>query len=1282
MNNHRMSFNYLLHALVIVCSCVAAIDTAYVYAKDTDIYLRVPQVSRDDSPNIMILLDNSGSMTTSVSTVPAYDATTTYSGSYDTTRVYWSTNSSLPTSGTSNWLPAANNSCTSSLANLGSSAGATGYYSDNIVGWIWKVAGSTTSSTQGRWNNVVSGTNGDGNRKMGPVECANDNPADATLGTYATASNNSNLAYSSRYTSSTGSKLDLTTYNKITLYSGNYLNYTENPPATVSKSRMQIAQEAVNTVIDSNRGVRFGLMVFNANDPSIDECIAMGYSSSDCNSWYTSTSGPHGGRVLMRVDTMTDVRRATMKALVNNITASTWTPLAESLWEAYRYFSGGSVDYGNPSPNQAPEQDSCAQDDTSSSYCNNGEIYNAISGQYSSNGVMYAGTANPTYNDGSYVSPFKYECQKAYVLIVTDGAPTIDEIADAKIKALTGTSCAHSDSDAKTSCLKDLAGYMYNNDVYSLNGNQSVNTFAVGFGTGIGVNEQKLLNDTAKNGGTKQAYFANNSQELSAALQSAVIDAAQENSSFSSPSLSVNAFNRLFNRDEIYFALFNPSTSQAWDGNIKKFRLCNTTDTGCTFGDVVDSNTAVAIDGSSKIKSTAVSFWGTVADGANVTAGGAGAKVTVPRTLYTSLDSYTGLTSTTPATPVTVEATTGNTVYDAAINDPTILGLPDTSGSATTTNAADTTAVASLIDWMRGTGRIWNFADPLHSRPVALTFGAELNGTTPDPTKPIIKLFVGTNDGIIRIVNNDSGAEEWAFIPKELLPNQSTLSQDLTGEHIIGMDDTPSFWINDVNNDAIIDQAAGDFVYMYIGMRRGVDANGDGYIYAFDVTPGTKMTLQTHTISPKLMWVIKGGAGDFAKLGQTWSRPKFTRIRAKCNGPSCLMGDSASQPVLIFGGGYDTNQDTGSSTTSIFSGTDTIGNAIYIVNPYTGERIWWASSDASATLPLDKMNFSIPSELALTDSNGDGWTDRIYVGDTGGQLWRIDLGNQIDTNANGGSAGFVFADVGCGSTGTTVRVHDTSGNCTSGVTNQDRRKFFFPPDVAQVSDTNFSTTANYDLVTIASGDREDPLDLLTTQLATPEEAVHNRLYAFRDYNYAYGPPISATTITETTTDLYDATANNLGTFTDAALDSEKTIIKGKKGFYIDLKESSSLTLPNGLTTIWVGEKGLAKTVIFGGVLYATTYVPANDLTAVQTCAAAEGQGRVYAINYLSGTPVFDLTGDSTLDRSKNAGGGIPSEPVIVIREGGVTGLVGTSGGAASVNAKSTGNKYRTYWYDE
>jgi len=346
MKSKNLSSKRLISTCISAGVVIAMLGVASVDAKDTDIYLKTPQVSRDDSPDILILLDNSGSMeSNSITTTPAYDATTTYSGGYDSTRIYWRTTSGsdllgdIPTS-TTRWFPAANNKCTASLENLGNTAAATGYYAtDHVVGWIWKTSGGSTSSTQGRWNNLSGGNNSDGNAKMADVECMNDNPADAGAGnTYLTYSNNSNLNYTSRYTSVVGNKLDLSTFNTPTLYSGNYLNYKANPPASTSQTRMEIARAAVNTIIDSNKGVRFGLMVFNRNNTT-----------------------PNGGRVLMRIDTMTDNRRAAMKSIVNGITGyadsptnsqQNYTPLAESLWEAYRYFSGGAVDYGNPSPAQ------------------------------------------------------------------------------------------------------------------------------------------------------------------------------------------------------------------------------------------------------------------------------------------------------------------------------------------------------------------------------------------------------------------------------------------------------------------------------------------------------------------------------------------------------------------------------------------------------------------------------------------------------------------------------------------------------------------------------------------------------------------------------------------------------------------------------------------------------------------------------------------------------------------------------------------------------------------
>ncbi len=1264
MTTHRKYLNRFFCGLS-TGTLVALLGISPVNARDTDVYLMSPTVSRDDSPNVMIILDNSGSMNTIITTTrPAYDPAIDYcTGDLDTLtgisganagkpsncssisgRIFWSFPNSNgdvnpPSTSSSRWFTSSKNYCIDSLSALNSGGGGK-YGSTKIARWD-----DTGSSSNKNWKSL----SGKSDSTIKYVDCQADGTTNGqTTGDNTFPRNSTTFAYTST-SSQAFNWANFTSGDTPTLYNSNYMNYWNNSALSTSLSRLRVAKDAVKSIIDANKSIRFGLTVFNSNNTT-----------------------PHGGRVLMRIDTMDDARRITMKNIVESLTASTYTPLAETMWEAYRYYAGLSVAYGNPSPDQSPHQDSCAQN-ISNAACNNGGVYDAIA------------AGDSAYNDGIYISPFKYGCQTAYIIYVTDGDPTNDTDANGstKITGLSGLSSCDG-----SSCLDDLAGWVHDNDVYTgLPGKQIVTTYTIGFGGGISASGLALLQQAAAKGGG-QYYNADNADQLSSALQGALTNILAANASFTAPSLSVNAFNKLYNRDDVYFALFKPSSSVYWDGNIKRFKLCNTTDVtsySCTFGDVIDVNNAIAIDNqTSKIKATAVSYWGTAADGPEVTQGGAGAQITqntkVPRTLYTYRGSYTGLTSSTPATPVTVVATSGNSVYDAAVTTPTILGL------ATTATSTD---VTTLINWMRGQDaydkdvngnttetRSWNFADPLHSRPVAVTYGAEPDVLgKPDPNKPIIKLFVGTNDGMVRIINNSTGQEEWAFIPNEMLSQQYALSQGADGTHISGLDDSPVFLTNDVNNDGIIDPAT-DKVYMYIGMRRG-----GRNIYAFDVTPPVKLTTQTQTstdmITPKLMWVIEGGTGNFAKLGQTWSRPKVVRIRAKCTASVCSDGnpatdDSESRMVLIFGGGYDTNQDNG-----IPAGTDTMGNAIYIVDPFTGSRIWWASSDTGANLVLSGMQYSIPSEITAIDTNSDKSVDRLYVGDTGGELWRLDLGDQIGAPSADGSSGYMFADVGC--TGST-----RAANC-SATTNQNRRKFFYPPDVAQVKDSNYSASENYDLVAIGSGDREDPLDLLTSNLIPVQEAVHNRLYAFRDYNYKTGAPVSTpSALTDNPSgDLYDATANKLGTLTGAALQAEiDTYVKTSKGWYIDLMEANNVTLTNGLTTKWVGEKVLAKTLIYNGVLFATTFIPANDSTAQNTCQANEGEGRYYEINYLTGTPAYDLNGDSILDRFAIAGGGIPSEVIIVIRDGGVTGLVGTSGGAKQVAPPGGSNRYKTFWWDE
>jgi type IV pilus assembly protein PilY1 len=595
--------------------------------------------------------------------------------------------------------------------------------------------------------------------------------------------------------------------------------------------------------------------------------------------------------------------------------------------------------------------------------------------------------------------------------------------------------------------------------------------------------------------------------------------------------------------------------------------------------------------------------------------------------------------------------------------------------------AATATDRTNLINWIRGqdvydhdqdgntTEDRWKHADPLHSRPVAITYG----GTA---ATPIIRLFVGTNDGAVRMINDATGEEEWAFIPPELLGMQYDLSQDADNIHPAGMDGTPSFWIIDNNNNGIIEpeNATGklDKIYMFIGMRRG-----GRNIYAFDVTPTFTLTSATTTdgIVPKLMWVIRGGVDtSYLKLGQTWSRPLVARIRY---GISSVNKDSEFRTVLIFGGGYDTNQDD-----PVWAGIDSMGNAIYIADPLTGGRIWWASGSGSgATLPLPYMDYSIASDLALMDPNGDGAIDRIYVGDMAGQLWRIDLSPAIKSTdtTDADSRGFRLADIAC-----TAGTRSDDGPC-SGTAAQYRRKFHNTPDVAQVEDLTYEdfAQAKYDLVIVGTGDREDPLDNLTYGHPTsPQAPVHDMIYAFRDYNIHSLVGATAPSSPLTEANLYNVTPNYLQDTTNTIQYNQAiTDIKASQGWYLELKDAASTRT----YTPWVGEKVLAKPVIFDGAIYVTTYTPANEETSVITCAASEGLAKLYTLGLYAGTAIVDTNKDgqvTTDDRVQNLGGGIPSELITVIREGGTSALVGTSGGAATPKISGDLPRFKTYWYEE
>lgn len=559
----------------------------------------------------------------------------------------------------------------------------------------------------------------------------------------------------------------------------------------------------------------------------------------------------------------------------------------------------------------------------------------------------------------------------------------------------------------------------------------------------------------------------------------------------------------------------------------------------------IHGNAVTNADGS--INENAQSFWSANEDGAIVIEGGLDETIsTGSRNLYT----YTG---------------------GAALSD-IDLSLADhalTTANVALTNTmlgvSDQSARDDLLNWV-ATAPI---SDPLHSKPTIAKYSSgEVIFTMSNQG------FIHAIDGAKPIAENDEsgGTELYAFIPKELLINLGQIKTNLsTGSHIYGLDGQITLHHEDDNNDGVIN--SNEVARLYFGMRRG----GNNY-YALDISSKN---------SPRLLWQIKGGEGSFSAMGQSWSRMALTTLKS-----------GSDKKVLIFGGGYDATED---SKTARSPG---IGNRIFIVNAKTGEHMWSVGSGASG-LNAANMIYSIPSDIALIDINGNGYTDHLYFGDMGGQLWRVKFEETLGSDGNP-SNNF--------DSNATVEQIGNFGNTGN-------RKFFYPPAVALMSQQGNSYLA----ITIGSGNRAHPLT----------ESVQDMVFMIRD---PLDTPISTTLELN---DLYDSTDNLVGQGDDIA--SERVLMNAAGGWYMKLVSS---------------EKSLSKLVIYDRKLRFTTYEP-TEVIGDSCSANSTSKGRYYVMNLDDATPSSDqIVDESDLTKDQRASEisiqGIASEPNIIFPPDGNT----------------------------
>jgi len=736
-----------------------------------------------------------------------------------------------------------------------------------------------------------------------------------------------------------------------------------------------------------------------------------------------------------------------------------------------------------------------------------------------------------------YESPIDYACQKNYIVLLTDGEPTFDTDADTKIRGLTdlvgGTfnSLVGASCDTETypagfnpsggNCLDDLAEFLHDGDFSTENEQQNITTYTVGFTVNLPV-----LADTASRGGG-QYFTADDTASLSGSLQQIVTSILASNTTFTAPTVAVNTFNRTQTLSDLFISVFRPSSRMHWPGNLKKFRLDAST------GQIVDRNGRPAIDPDTGFfAASAQDYWSASIDGEDVEKGGAANIIPTPanRVVYT----YTGTNNALTATSNRVTAT------NAAVTD-AMLG---------TGGAGDPTR-AQVISFINGTDLPdtdqdnnvteprTQLGDPLHSQPVSMVYGPGLRQGL---------IFSATNDGFLHAFDLETGVERWSFIPPDFLDDQMHLYNDdaMSVKHY-GIDGDLTMQIV-ADSDSVIE--SGEKVYLFFGMRRG----GDFY-YGLDVSDPS---------APVLLWRKDGTT--LPGLGQSWSTPIPTRVNV------AGATQNTEKLALVIGGGYEPDQDLDTAS------TDIIGNNLYIIDSVTGALLWhggktgthksWATAGRS-------MDYSIPSDVRVIDLDGNGYVDRMYVGDMGGQLWRFDV-----TNGNAAASlvtGGVIAQLGAAPSATPTLANT--------------RRFYNAPDFAIIN------SSGYDFVHIGigSGHRGHPLST----------AARDRFYSVRDYKFA------AMTQTQ-----FDA----LTIITNASLTSVTTastsVPQGTSpGWRIDLS--------NGGT--WIGEKVMAEGRTFDNEVVFTTFRPGSSGLS---CVPQLGTNRIYRMSVYNGAPVMNLDGSA------------------------------------------------------
>ena len=223
-------------------------------------------------------------------------------------------------------------------------------------------------------------------------------------------------------------------------------------------------------------------------------------------------------------------------------------------------------------------------------------------------------------------------------------------------------------------------------------------------------------------------------------------------------------------------------------------------------------------------------------------------------------------------------------------------------------------------------------------------------------------ILTGANDGMLHAFDASTdvtaGNELWGFIPRTLL----TSLKQMRYSHTYYVDSSPRvadvWFYNDATDTT---KTVGEWKTVLIsGLRKG----GNSY-FALDITD---------TENPKFLWEFPNSL-DAYKVGESWSEPVIGRVKFE-------VGNQLYERWVAFiGGGYLQGEHTHD---------DPDGRSFFVIDVQTGAILWqyYYRDHVSGN---EDMRWGLPSAPTAVDVNYDGFIEKVYIGDLGGNMWVFDV---------------------------------------------------------------------------------------------------------------------------------------------------------------------------------------------------------------------------------------------------------------------------------------------------